>query len=156
MKNLLLAWLAGLLFALGLGVSGMTKPSKVIGFLAITPNWDPTLLFVMGGAVLVYAIGYRFIRRRPTPILAHEFHIPLGHPITKRLVLGSTIFGVGWGLGGYCPGPAVVAVTNGGMQTLLFCLTMLGGFLLQGFLSRIFALQGTLSKIPTNEKAKES
>lgn len=136
MKGLIMAWTAGLLFALGLGVSGMTKPSKVIGFLAITPNWDPTLLFVMGSAVIVYAIGYRLIRRRPKPVLAPEFHIPPGRPITSWLILGAAIFGMGWGMGGYCPGPAVVAAMNGGTQAIVFCVMMLIGFLLQGSLSR--------------------
>ncbi len=134
MRKLFAAWIAGFIFAMGLGVSGMTKPSKVIGFLNLSPGWDPTLAFVMGGAVLVYAIGFHLIRRRSKPVLASEFHIPAKYPIEWKLCVGAAIFGVGWGLGGYCPGPAVVAAMNGSSQTLLFVLMMVFGFVLQGML----------------------
>jgi uncharacterized membrane protein YedE/YeeE len=101
---------AGALFGLGLLLSGMSQPAKVIGFLDFAGNWDPSLLFVMAGALAVYGTLYRFIVRRPAPVFAARFEIPQNRAITPRLLAGSAIFGIGWGLIGYCPGPALVGL----------------------------------------------
>jgi hypothetical protein len=120
---------SGLLFGLGLGFSQMIDPEKVIGFLDLAGNWDPTLAFVMGGAVLVTVISFRFILKRPTPILNGKFYVPTRKDIDKPLLIGSALFGIGWGIGGYCPGPAVTALMLGSLNPLLFVVAMVAGSL---------------------------
>lgn len=129
MKHVL-ALLAGLLFALGLAVSGMTQPAKVVGFLDVAGRWDPSLAFVMLGAILVHLVLYRLILRRSSPVFSPHFELPTRRDLDRRLVLGSGIFGVGWALGGYCPGPALVAMGSFSSQALLFSASMLAGMLL--------------------------
>lgn len=124
------AFVTGLLFALGLGISGMTLPQKVIGFLDVTGAWDPSLAFVMGGAVGVYAIAYQITRRMEKPRYAAKFHLPTSKQIDWRLLLGAALFGAGWGLGGFCPGPALVSLPAGFAGTwdiVLFVLSMFVG-----------------------------
>jgi uncharacterized protein len=123
------AFIAGLVFAVGLGISGMTQPSKVIGFLDVTGNWDPTLLFVMIGAVSVYAAVFRAIQRRQ-PVFAPAMQIPPPRPVDWRLLAGAAVFGVGWGLAGFCPGPAIVSLASGAGQIALFVAAMVGGMAL--------------------------
>lgn len=130
MRALVAAFTAGVVFAIGLSVAGMTLPSKVIGFLDVTGNWDPSLGFVMGGAVGVYAVAARLILRRPAPILEPRFELPTRKDIDARLLVGAAIFGVGWGLSGYCPGPAVVGLAKGALPTAIFVGAMLLGMLL--------------------------
>ncbi len=101
------ALLAGVLFGVGLSVAGMTNPDKVLNFLDITGTWDPSLLLVLGSAVLVFGVAYRFILRAPAPLLEPTFHWPTFTRIDRPLVFGSVVFGLGWGIAGYCPGPAV-------------------------------------------------
>jgi uncharacterized membrane protein YedE/YeeE len=125
-----LALAAGVLFGVGLGVSGMAQPAKVLGFLDVAGDWDPTLLFVMGGAVGVHFWAYRWMRRRSAPGTGERFSIPAGTPIDARLGLGAVLFGIGWGLGGYCPGPAIVSLASLGAPVLVFVAAMLGGMLL--------------------------
>lgn len=108
--RLAVALLSGALFGLGLAVSGMADPAKVIGFLDVAGDWDPTLAFVMGGAILVAGPAYRLIFRRRRPVLAEDFDLPTKKSVDARLLGGSALFGVGWGLSGFCPGPAVVAL----------------------------------------------
>lgn len=117
----------GALFAIGLGVSGMTSPAKVIGFLDIFGQWDPSLLFVMGGAVGVNLVFYRLTIKRDRPIFETSFVIPSTEDIDKRLICGAALFGVGWGLSGYCPGPALVSTMAGWTSTLVFVAAMLAG-----------------------------
>ncbi len=124
-----LAFAAGLLFALGLGLSGMTRPSKVLGFLDLSGTWDPSLLFVMIGAIAVYATAYRLVMRRARPLAAPRFDVPPKRPIDRRLVFGALLFGGGWGLGGYCPGPALVGVATGVITPIVFVASMLAGVL---------------------------
>lgn len=116
----------GVLFAAGLVLGGMTQPAKVIGFLDFAGQWDPSLALVMGGALLVHGVSYRLIRRRASPLLETRFHLPTRQDIDRRLVLGAAIFGVGWGLGGYCPGPGLASLTTG-PRPLVFVLGMLAG-----------------------------
>jgi uncharacterized membrane protein YedE/YeeE len=122
---------AGLLFGLGLGFSGMTLPSKVIGFLDVTGAWDASLAFVMMGALAVHFVLFRLVKRRASPLFDAKFHLPTRSDIDPKLVLGAALFGVGWGLGGYCPGPGLVSAASGSPPALLFVLTMAVGMLAQ-------------------------
>src|SRR3712207_3592490 len=104
---------AGALFGLGLIISGLVDPAKIIGFLDFAGDWDPTLAFVMGGALLVTIPAFRLVLRRSRPVLADEFDLPTKKDVDSRLLAGSVLFGIGWGLGGFCPGPAVAALASG-------------------------------------------
>ncbi|WP_371745501.1 DUF6691 family protein [Myxococcus sp. CA033] len=127
MKAALMAGVAGLLFALGLGLGGMTDPAKVVGFLDVAGSWNPSLAFVMAGALGTYALLRRLILRRARPVLADRFPAPPQADVDGRLVAGSALFGIGWGLSGYCPGPALVSLPVGGTTVLLFVGAMLVG-----------------------------
>ncbi len=130
MNILLTSFVSGLVFALGLGISGMTQPAKVIAFLDIAGNWDPSLAFVMIGAIVVYAPLYRLIRRLPSPLFSSTFALPTRKDIDRRLLGGAALFGVGWGLGGFCPGPALASLAGGETSVLLFVASMLAGMYL--------------------------
>jgi uncharacterized membrane protein YedE/YeeE len=119
--------LSGAVFGFGLALSGMTDTNKVLGFLDFFGAWDPALIFVMGAAVAVTLIGFPLVRRRTGPLFDTMFHIPLRRAVDARLLLGAAIFGAGWGLYGYCPGPALTALYYGADDTLLFLLAMIGG-----------------------------
>jgi hypothetical protein len=123
----LLAFLSGTLFAIGLGISGMTLPQKVIGFLDFAGSWDPSLAFVMIGSAGVYMLFYRRIRRRSHPLFDTSFHVPTRSDIDRRLVTGAALFGIGWGLVGLCPGPAMTALVSGQSKTLIFFVSMIAG-----------------------------
>ena len=125
--KLFFALLAGMLFGVGLIISGMSDPSKVLGFLDITRNWDPSLAFVLGGAVLVGLTEFPFASKRSHSILGEVMHLPTAKQIDRRLVFGSVTFGVGWGLAGYCPGPALVSLAFGDLKPWLFVFAMLVG-----------------------------
>jgi uncharacterized protein len=127
---------AGLIFALGLGVSGMTDANKVIGFLNLAGEWDPSLAFVMVGAIGVHLATYRLILRRQSPLFADRFHIPTRQDINPQLVVGSGLFGVGWGMGGFCPGPGLVSLAGFSSSAAIFVTFMLSGMLLQKFAHR--------------------
>lgn len=125
--NLLAALVAGLLFGIGLILSGMSDPSKVIGFLDIAGQWNPSLAFVMGGALVVGLVAFRIARRRSMTLLGGTMHLPTMRNVDHRLVLGSAAFGAGWGLAGFCPGPALVTLASGQQKALVFVLAMLAG-----------------------------
>jgi len=127
MKNTFIAFICGLLFAAGLGISEMTKPEKVRGFLDFFGSWDPRLLFTIAGAVLMYAVVYQFSRKLSTPLFAATFSIPTRRDLDPRLLSGSALFGFGWGLSGYCPAPALVAAGGGMAPVLIFVGSMLAG-----------------------------
>ncbi len=127
--KLLITFLSGFIFALGLGLSGMTQPHIVRGFLDIFGSWDPRLLGVMVGAILVHAMAYRLIKKRSSPLLADSFQLPSKKDIDGRLILGSVIFGMGWGWAGICPGPGLVALLSGDMRFMLFIGALLVGML---------------------------
>jgi uncharacterized membrane protein YedE/YeeE len=118
---------SGLILAIGLGVSGMTNADKVIGFLNVAGDWDPSLAFVMVGAIAVHLVFFHLIVRRESPLFASHFGIPNRKDIDKRLVVGSALFGVGWGLGGFCPGPGIVSSVSFGQEALVFLSTMAAG-----------------------------
>ncbi|MBF23049.1 MAG: hypothetical protein CML18_05390 [Pusillimonas sp.] len=120
-------FLIGLVFGLGLILSGMSDPSKVLGFLDLTGLWDPSLAFVMGGAILVGLVAFTLARKRTTTFLGGALKLPASTDIDKRLVIGSLTFGVGWGLAGYCPGPALVSLGSGQSKALIFVVAMLAG-----------------------------
>ncbi|MCA9663821.1 MAG: YeeE/YedE family protein [Myxococcales bacterium] len=122
------SFITGLLFAVGLGISGMTQPEKVIGFLDVTGDWDPSLTLVMGGAVFVYLLVFRVVLpRRERPVVGDRFGIPSRRDIDKPLVLGAALFGAGWGLAGFCPGPALTSTVTGMVPVLLFTAAMFAG-----------------------------
>ena len=123
---------AGLLFGAGLLVSGMTRPMKVIGFLDVFGRWDASLMFVMVGAIAVHAVAYRLIRKRSSPLFAGKFVLPTRRDLDAKLLIGAALFGVGWGLGGYCPGPGIVSLAGGGLNALVFVSAMLAGMLATG------------------------
>jgi uncharacterized membrane protein YedE/YeeE len=137
--NLVTAFLAGLLFGGGLILSGMTNPAKVLAFLDVAGTWDPSLLFVMLGAILVAAVAFRFARTRVRPLFGSQIHVPGAGRVDAPLVLGSVTFGVGWGLVGYCPGPALTALAVGGRSTLLFVAAMVAGMAIFEVAERIRA-----------------
>lgn len=111
-------------------MSGMTQPEKVIGFLDVTGNWDPSLMFVMGGALAINMILYRITKKRTCPLYSEQFTSPRLRKINIRLISGAAIFGAGWGMSGYCPGPALVALPSGIVSTLIFVIAMIAGMLL--------------------------
>jgi uncharacterized membrane protein YedE/YeeE len=117
----------GLLFGIGLVVSGMADPAKVLNFLDLFGAWDPSLAFVMGGAVIVAFIGYRLVLTRERPVIGSTFHLPTRNDIDARVIAGPAIFGIGWGLGGFCPGPALTALGLGASGTLAFVPAMIFG-----------------------------
>jgi uncharacterized membrane protein YedE/YeeE len=131
MARITVALLSGALFGYGLSLSGMVDPARVLGFLDIASgHWDPSLMFVLGGAVCVAFIAVAIQRRLPRPVLDNQFHIPERTDIDARLVGGSVLFGIGWGLAGFCPGPALSALTTGLTPVLLFIAAMIAGMLL--------------------------
>lgn len=122
-------FLSGFVFSVGLGVAGMTQPGKIVGFLNVTGRWDASLVMVMVGAIGVHLLAYRLIRRRQAPVLEPAFSLPSSDRIDGRLLLGAAVFGLGWGLAGYCPGPALVSLVTGG-RTVVLVVGMLGGMAL--------------------------
>jgi uncharacterized protein len=130
------AFAAGLLFGLGLALSGMLDPARVRGFLDIGGAWDPSLVFVLGGAVSVSALGYAISRRLRRPALAETFDLPTSRRIDAPLVVGAALFGIGWGLSGFCPGPAVAALSTGAGPVLVFVTAMLLGMAVHALRAR--------------------
>lgn len=128
--RLLICYLIGLIFGIGISISGMANPAKVLNFFDIAGTWDPSLAFVMGGALIVTLIGYRFVLARPQPRLAPKFHLPTRRDIDARLVGGSAVFGIGWGIAGFCPGGALPALGTGRTEVILFVAALIAGIFL--------------------------
>lgn len=126
-RNGIISFLVGAIFSAGLVISGMTLPAKVVGFLDVANGWDPSLAFVMLGAIAVYATAMRLITRRKAPLLEPKFYLPTRKDIDVRLVAGAAVFGVGWGLGGVCPGPGLVGAASGALPAVIFVVAMAGG-----------------------------
>jgi uncharacterized protein len=126
-KHHLSALLVGLIFGLGLILGGMTNPAKVLGFLDLFGHWDPSLALVMGGAVAVGLVAFRLAGGRPTSLLGEPMRLPTATHIDRRLIIGSLVFGAGWGLAGFCPGPALVAFGTGSLKATVFVAAMLAG-----------------------------
>ena len=127
-----IAAIVGLIFGLGLLVSGMANPHKVLGFLDLAGPWDPSLAMVMGGAVAVGLVGFAWARKRQRSLLGEPMQLPTRKDIDAPLVIGSALFGIGWGLAGYCPGPALVGITAGMTSAIIFSAAMLAGMVLFG------------------------
>lgn len=137
MKNNISAMLCGLLFGLGLAVSQMINPEKVLAFLDITGNWDPSLVLVLASAVLVTLVGYFLVLRQPHPLFADRFYLPTRSDIDIPLILGAAIFGVGWGIAGYCPGPAIASLTTlANLEPLIFVISIIAGSYLYQWFSK--------------------
>ncbi len=134
MKALATSVFCGFIFGLGLIISGMSNPARVLNFLDWSSNWDATLAFVMGGAIAIAAPGIYWVRKRQGPVFTDKFDIPSSTKIDTKLVLGAAIFGIGWGIGGFCPGPGVVALATLQPDVVLFVVAMLAGMLAQHWL----------------------
>jgi uncharacterized protein len=124
------AWAIGLIFGLGISLSGMANPAKVLNFFDIAGTWDPSLAFVMGGALLTTLIGYRLVFRRRAPVLDAGFHLPAAKAIDARLIGGSALFGIGWGISGFCPGGALPALGTGSADVAIFVAALVAGMVL--------------------------
>ena len=130
MRNIFPGLLVGLIFGAGLALSDMINPARVIAFLDLAGAWDPTLAFVMFGALIPAAVGYLFTRRMRRPVMAEQFRIPENRVVEGRLLAGAALFGMGWGLAGFCPGPAIASLAFGLWNSWLFVVAMLAGMLL--------------------------
>lgn len=144
----------GLIFGLGLLISGMSDPAKVLNFLDLagigSGTWDPSLAFVMAGAVAVTFVGYNLIQRRPRPLFAEKFHLPTKAELDIRIISGPAIFGVGWGLAGFCPGPALTALGYGSAAAVIFVVAMTAGMLLARWLANRPSLAPIATPVDTN------
>lgn len=129
MARIITALVAGLIFGLGLALAGMTDPAKVIGFLDLAGAWNPALAFVMGAGVIVTFIGYRIVLARPKPVLDTKFQLPTRTDIDAPLVVGAALFGIGWGLAGYCPGPALSSLIAGNGEVFALVGAMIAGMI---------------------------
>jgi uncharacterized membrane protein YedE/YeeE len=130
MRKFLSVFISGLVFGVGLALSGMTHSEKVLGFLDVSGRWDPSLLFVLGGAVAVTLIAFRYVLRRDAPVLATKFLLPARTDVDRPLVLGAVIFGVGWGMTGYCPGPGLALLASPSWETWVYVPAFFVGALL--------------------------
>jgi uncharacterized membrane protein YedE/YeeE len=137
MKQVLAAFLTGSVFGIGLIVSGMTDPSKVLGFLDLFGAFDPSLVFVMAGAIAVAFGAFRIAAKRRVALLGDAMRLPTARDVDRRLVLGALTFGIGWGLAGFCPGPALASITTGGSAPLIFVASMLAGMAIFELLERL-------------------
>jgi hypothetical protein len=142
--RVLSALVSGLIFGLGLSLSGMLDPTRVRGFLDVTGIWDPSLAFVLGGAVIIATVGYRLSLLFGRPLLEDRFRLPTKTRIDASLILGSAIFGIGWGIAGFCPGPAVASLSLGLAATILFVVAMLTGMVIHDRLVAPFQSGGRL------------
>jgi uncharacterized protein len=134
--NIITSLLAGLVFGLGLIVSGMANPAKVLGFLDLAGGWDPSLGVVMAGAIAIGAIAFGMAKTRTASLLGLTMRVPAARQIDRRLIGGSLLFGIGWGIAGFCPGPGLVAMAMGEVKALVFVVAMLGGMGLFEFIER--------------------
>jgi len=149
MKGLVTSFVSGVVFALGLGISGMTRPVKVIGFLDFFGAWDASLAFVIVGAIAVYFVAYRFSRTMPSPLLAPDFSLPKRSDLDSKLVLGAAIFGVGWGLSGFCPGPALTSLASGAPAVMIFVAAMVLGMHAHSWVTEFGAAARTYAPAPS-------
>lgn len=125
--RLVITYLIGLVFGLGIMISGMANPAKVLNFFDFAGTWDPSLIFVMGGALVVTFIGYRVVLHRPAPVSGTKFHLPTNRTIDAKLVGGSAVFGIGWGIAGFCPGGALPAIGTLNPAVLTFTAALVAG-----------------------------
>ena len=143
MKRVISSGFAGFVFGLGLLLSGMTRPSKVIGFLDLAGSWDPSLMFVMAGGIAANLVLYRWAMTRSDAFLGEPLCVPAASPVDAKLVCGAGIFGVGWGLGGYCPGPAIVSLATGKTSFVFVCGMVMGMLVYMGGMRIVRIKDGT-------------
>ncbi|NOG31655.1 YeeE/YedE family protein [Halomonas sp. TBZ9] len=134
--KMVMGYVAGLLFGLGLAISGMTDPARVLGFLDIAGAWDPTLMFVLGGAVVTSFVGYRLVFKQNAPLFGERFQLPTKQDLDSKLLGGAALFGIGWGLSGYCPGPAIASIGGISLPLAAMLVTMVIGWFAAQRLSR--------------------
>ncbi|GGA57008.1 DUF6691 family protein [Pelagibacterium lentulum] len=139
MQRILTAAIIGLIFGAGIAISGMINPAKVLNFFDFAGTWDPSLAFVMGGALAVTALGYRFVLKRPAPLFDKSFHLPTSRKMDVPLLGGAAVFGIGWGITGFCPGGAIPALGLGETDAFIFVGAMLGGIALARLVRHAFA-----------------
>ncbi|AKS47213.1 hypothetical protein SAMN05444287_3147 [Octadecabacter temperatus] len=137
--RLILLFLIGLVFGVGISIGGMANPAKVVNFFDFAGTWDPSLIFVMAGAVVVTFIGYRFVLKRPAPIMDVKFYLPTRRDLDLPLIAGSAAFGVGWGIAGFCPGGALPALGTGRSEVFIFVGALLAGIFTAKFLQSALA-----------------
>jgi uncharacterized protein len=148
--RLVSTYLIGLMFGIGIAISGMANPAKVLNFFDVAGTWDPSLIFVMGGAVIVAFLGYRIVLRRPAPIIDAKFHLPDNPRIDPRLLGGSALFGVGWGIAGFCPGGALPALGTGRIEVFVFVTALIAGiFVAKGLMALTHARAARLLRRET-------
>ncbi|GAB5428580.1 MAG: YeeE/YedE family protein [Devosia indica] len=143
MQKILSAGLIGLIFGTGIAVSGMANPAKVLNFFDFAGTWDPSLAFVMGGALIVTAIGYFFVLKRPAPVFDKAFHLPTRKDIDTPLLAGSAVFGIGWGISGFCPGGSIPALGLGEPDAMIFVAAMVAGIVLARLARNAMASRST-------------
>ncbi len=148
--GILAAFAIGLLFGLGIVVSGMVNPAKVLNFFDLAGTWDPSLAFVMGGALAVTFLGYRLVLKRDGPLLGSAFHLPTARAVDRPLVAGAAVFGIGWGIAGFCPGGAIPALGTGRSEVLVFVASLLAGIVIARF------ARGALSRPEGGARAPRS
>jgi hypothetical protein len=144
--RLIVTYLIGLVFGVGISLSGMANPAKVLNFFDVFGTWDPSLAFVMGGAVVVAFLGYRVVLKRPAPMYDPHFQVPTSRTIDARLIGGSAVFGIGWGIAGFCPGGALPALGTGNPSVLIFTAALVAGIFLARFAMRVMANLNTRPK----------
>ncbi len=137
--RLISLYLIGLVFGVGISISGMANPAKVLNFFDIAGTWDPSLAFVMGGALIVTFIGYRFVLKRPAPMMSESFQLPTRRDLDLPLIAGSAVFGIGWGISGFCPGGALPALGTGRIEVVTFVIALLAGIFVAKVLQSMLA-----------------
>ena len=137
--KLIYSYLSGLIFGIGISISGMANPAKVLNFFDVAGTWDPSLAFVMGGALVVTFIGYRFVLTRPAPLMSASFQLPTRRDLDLSLIGGSALFGIGWGIAGFCPGGALPALGTGQADVYIFVAALILGIFAANFLRSAFA-----------------
>ena len=137
--RILTSYVIGLVFGIGISISGMANPAKVLNFFDVSGPWDPSLAFVMGGALIVTFIGYRYVLKRPAPMLSTSFQLPTRSDLDLRLIGGSAVFGIGWGMAGFCPGGALPALGTGQSDVFIFVAALLAGIAAAKFMQTAFA-----------------
>ena len=138
-KRSFVAFLSGLIFAFGLFIGGLTDPKKIIGFLDLLGNWNPQFLYVLIGALVIHIPAYLYFKKMPRPILDSKKHVPMGKDITKELVIGSLIFGIGWALSGYDPGTGLVSAMDGNWSAVTFAIAITVGMAIHHFYQQFFS-----------------
>ena len=152
--RLVAVYLIGLIFGIGISISGMANPAKVLNFFDVAGTWDPSLIFVMGGALIVTALGYWLVLRKPAPIMAARFDLPTNRALDARLLGGAATFGIGWGIAGFCPGGALPALGTGRTEVFVFVAALLAGIFAARALMKLTATRTAPAARDIREKRK--